>query len=248
MGIFDQISRQVNEALVAAPLLLQRLIVGLLVFGLGYLIMRLVRYLVVRAVRRTPGGLVVEHAVSRVIEIVGVTLAFLTALSTVGVDIGALVAALGLTSLAVGLALKDTIENTITGVFMLIQRPFSVGDVIKVSDVTGTVADIAIRTTNIKTFDGLQVLIPNRHVYNETITNWSYYSQRRVTLTVGVTYDTDLALACRVLSEAVAATPGVLAEPAPLVSLEGFDETSIRMVFRFWQTPIEPASPNTTTR
>ncbi len=234
MGIFDQISQQVNDALAAAPLLVQRVIVGLLVFALGYLITRLVQYLVVRAVRRTPGGITVEHALSRVIAIVGVTLSLLTALSTMGVDIGALIAALGLTSLAIGLALKDTIENAITGVLLLIQRPFKVGDVIKVSDVTGTVADVAIRTTNIKTFDGLHVLIPNRHVYNEVITNWTYYPTRRATMTVGVAYETDLAHAHRVLSEAVAAAPGVLAEPAPQVSFEGFDESSIRMVFRFW--------------
>ncbi len=234
MEIADQISQQVNDALAAAPLLLQRLIVGLLVFALGYAITRLIQYLVVRAVRRTPGGATVEHALSRVIAIVGVTLALLTALSTMGLDIGALIAALGLTSLAIGLALKDTIENAITGVLLLIQRPFKVGDVIKVSDVTGTVADVAIRTTNIKTFDGLHVLIPNRHVYNEVITNWSYYPTRRVTMTVGVAYETDLARAYRVLSEVVAATPGVLTEPAPTVSFEGFDESSIRMVFRFW--------------
>jgi len=234
MDIADEISRQVQDAVAAAPLLVQRVIAGLLVFALGYLITRLVQYMVVRAVHRTPGGATVEHALSRVIVIVGVTLSLLTALSTMGVDIGALVAALGLTSLAIGLALKDTIENAITGVLLLIQRPFKVGDVIKVSDVTGTVADVAIRTTNIKTFDGLHVLIPNRHVYNEVITNWTYYSTRRVTMTVGVAYDTDLARAYRILSEAVAAAPGVLAEPAPQVSFEGFDESSIRMVFRFW--------------
>jgi small conductance mechanosensitive channel len=151
-----------------------------------------------------------------------------------GVDINALIAALGLTSLAVGLALKDTIENTITGVLLLIQRPFKVGDIIKVSDVTGTVADVAIRTTNIRTLDGLHVLIPNRHVYNEVITNWTYYPTRRATVTLGVAYDTDLARAYRVLSEAAAAVPGVLRDPALLVSFEGFDEISIRMTFRFW--------------
>jgi small conductance mechanosensitive channel len=234
MGIFDQISRQVQDALTAAPLLLQRVIVGLLVFALGYLTTRLVQYLVVRAVRRTSAGAPVEHALSRVVAIVGITLAFLTALSTMGVDINALIAALGLTSLAIGLALKDTIENAITGVLLLIQRPFKVGDVIKVGDVMGTVTDVAIRTTNVKTLDGLHVLIPNRHVYNDVIANWTYYPTRRVTLTVGVAYETDLAHAYRVLSEAVAATPGVLTEPAPLVSFEGFDESSIRMVFRFW--------------
>jgi small-conductance mechanosensitive channel len=234
MEVVDQISQQMQDTITAAPLLMQRVVVGLLVFALGYVITRLIQHLVVRAVRRTAAGVTVEHALSRVIGIVGVTLALLTALSTMGVDIAALIAALGLTSLAIGLALKDTIENAITGVLLLIQRPFKVGDVIKVNDIMGTVADVAIRTTNIKTFDGLHVLIPNRHVYNEVITNWSYYPTRRVTMTVGVAYNTDLAQAYRVLSEAVTATPGVLMEPAPAVSFEGFDETSIRMVFRFW--------------
>jgi len=234
MDIADELTQQVKEALEAAPLLLQRLLVGLLVLAIGYLLTRLVQHLVVRAVRRTPGGITVERALSRVVAIVGITLSLLTALSTMGVDINALIAALGLTSLAIGLALKDTIENAITGVLLLIQRPFKVVDVIKVSDVTGTVADVAIRTTNIKTFDGLHVLIPNRHVYNEVITNWSYYPTLRITLTMGVAYETDLGQAYRVLSEAVAAAPGVLAEPAPAVSFEGFDESSIRMVFRFW--------------
>jgi uncharacterized membrane-anchored protein len=67
MEIADQISQQVNDALAAAPLLLQRLIVGLLVFAVGYLLTRLAQYLIVRAVRRTPGGVTVEHALSRVI-------------------------------------------------------------------------------------------------------------------------------------------------------------------------------------
>ena len=234
MDIFDQISQQMNEAFTVAPLLVQRLIVGLIVFALGYAITRLIQYLVVRAVRRTPGGTAVEHALSRVIAIAGITLSLLTAFSTMGVDINALIAALGLTSLAIGLALKDTIENAITGVLLLIQRPFKVGDVIQVGSVTGTVADVAIRTTKIRSVDGLHVLIPNRHVYDAVITNWSYYPQRRVTMTVGVAYETDLARAYRVLSEAIAAMPGVLAEPAPAVSFEGFDESSIRMVFRFW--------------
>ena len=234
MNVFDEISQQLQNDLAAVPLLLQRLVIGLIIFLIGYGITRLVQYLIVRAVRRTPGGATVEHALSRVIAIVGITLALLTALGTIGVDIGALVATLGLTSLALGLALKDSIENAITGVLLLIQRPFKVGDVIKVSDVMGTVVDVAIRTTNIKTFDGLHVLIPNRHVYNEVITNWTYYPTRRVTMTVGVAYETDLAQAYQVLSEAVSATPGVLAEPALLVSFEGFDDSSIRMVFRFW--------------
>jgi len=234
MDTWGEFNKNINEAVAAAPLLLERLIIGLLVFAVGYLITRIIQHVVVKAVRRTPGGVAVEHALSRVVAIVGITLAFMTALSTMGVDINALIAALGLTSLAIGLALKDTIENAITGVLLLIQRPFKVGDVIQVTSVTGTVVDVAIRTTKIKSLDGLHVLIPNRHVYDAVITNWSYYPQRRVTMTVGVAYETDLARAYRVLSEAVTATQGVLTEPALTVSFEGFDESAIRMVFRFW--------------
>lgn len=234
MDVLGDAGQRIDEALLTVPLLLQQLLVGLLVFVLGYLITRLVQHLVRQAIHNTPAGLNVERALSRVIGMVGVTLAALTALSTMGVDIAALIATLGLTSLAIGLALKDTIENAITGVLLLIQRPFKVGDIIKVGEVMGTVSDVAIRTTNIKTFDGLHVLIPNRHVYNEVITNWTYYPTRRITTTVGVAYETDLAHAYRVLSEAIAAAPGVLADPAPLVSFEGFDDSSIRMVFRFW--------------
>jgi len=84
MEVFDQIAQQVQDALEAAPLLLQRLIIGLVVFAIGYLVTRLVQHGVVRAVRRTPGGVTVEHAVSRVIAIVGITLSFLTALATQG--------------------------------------------------------------------------------------------------------------------------------------------------------------------
>jgi len=234
MDTWGEFNKNINEAVAAAPLLLERLIIGLLVFAVGYLITRIIQHVVVKAVRRTPGGVAVEHALSRVVAIVGITLAFMTALSTMGVDINALIAALGLTSLAIGLALKDTIENAITGVLLLIQRPFKVGDVIQVTSVTGTVVDVAIRTTKIKSLDGLHVLIPNRHVYDAVITNWSYYPQRRVTMTVGVAYETDLARAYQVLSEAVTATPGVLTEPALILSFEGFDESAIRMVFRFW--------------
>jgi small-conductance mechanosensitive channel len=71
-------------------------------------------------------------------------------------------------------------------------------------------------------------------VYDAVITNWSYYPQRRVTMTVGVAYDTDLARAYRALSEAVTTTPGVLTDPALAVSFEGFDESTIRLVLRFW--------------
>jgi len=231
MDIVESIEQALARMGQDFPILIQGVVIGLIVFAIGYVLTRVMQRIIVRAIHDTPAGLTVERAMSRVVGIIGIALAALTALATMGVDVAA---ALGLGSLAIGLALKDTIENAITGVLLLIQRPFKVGDIIQVGDVMGVVSDVAIRTTNIKTFDGLHVLIPNRQVYNEVITNWSYYPARRITATVGVAYDTDLPKAYRVLKEAVVSTPGVLAEPAPLVSFEAFDDSSIRMVFRFW--------------
>lgn len=234
MDFIELIQQELINLTEGLAAVLPRIGLGLIVFVFGYILTRIARRTIIHAIEDTPAGLAVERALARVTTIVGVTLSAVGALATMGVDVGGVVAGLGLTGLAVGLALKDTIENAITGVLLLIQHPFQVDDIIKVDDIMGVVTEVAIRTTNIKTFDGLQVLIPNSRVYNNVVTNWTHYPTRRLAMTVGVAYDTDLPKAYRALTETVLATPGVLSDPAPLVSFEGFDDSSIRMVFRFW--------------
>lgn len=234
MDFIELIQQEFTNLTEGLAAVLPRIGLGLIVFVIGYVLTRIIRRAIIRTIEDTPAGLAVERALARVTTIVGVTLSAISALATMGVDVGGLVAGLGLTGLAIGLALKDTIENAITGVLLLIQRPFQVGDIIKVGDILGTVTDVAIRTTNIKTFEGQHTVIPNSQVYNAVVTNWTHYPTRRLEMAVGVAYDTDLPKAYRLLTEAVLATPGVLSDPAPLVSFEGFDDSSIRMVFRFW--------------
>lgn len=176
-------------------------------------------------------------AVRRIVFIAGIALTVVVALGAVGVDVGALMTALGLTTVALGFALKDTVEQAVTGLFLLLQRPFKVGDVIEVDGIEGTVEDIAIRTTNIHTFDGLHVLIPNNKVFQGTIRNKSYYKSRRWTITLGIAYDGDLPKAHGTIVETVNSIPGVLPDPAPTVAFEGFDAGSVRAVVRYWIEP-----------
>jgi small-conductance mechanosensitive channel len=178
------------------------------------------------------------RAVRRIISVGGVTLSIVAMLGVLGVNVGALIAGLGLTTAALAFSLKDTLEQAITGVVLLFQRPFKVGDTIEIEGVEGVVEDIAIRTTNIRTFDGLHVLIPNNRVYQGIIRNKSHYTTRRWQLTVGLAYDTDLPRAHRAILEAVQMTVGVVSDPPPTVSFEGFDAASIRAIVRYW---IEPA-------
>lgn len=179
------------------------------------------------------------RAVRRIINVGGIALSIATMLGVLGVNVGALVAGLGLTTAALAFALKDTLEQAITGVVLLFQRPFKVGDTIEVEGVEGVVEDIAIRTTNIRTFDGLHVLIPNNRVYQGIIRNKSHYATRRWQLAVGLAYDTDLHKAHGAILDAVTLTEGVMSDPAPTVSFEGFDATSIRAVVRYWIEPSE---------
>jgi small-conductance mechanosensitive channel len=153
-------------------------------------------------------------------------------------NVAALLAGLGLTSAVLAFALKDTIEQAITGVFILFQKPFKVGDVIEIDGIEGVVQDIAIRATIVKTFDGLQVLIPNNRVYQGIIRNKSFYSSRRAMITLGVAYENDLAQAQEAIVAAVKHTSGVMAEPAPTVAFEAFDGNSIRAVIRYWYEPL----------
>lgn len=177
------------------------------------------------------------RAVRRLVGITGISLSIALALMVLGVNIEALVTGLGLTSVALGFALKDIIEQAVTGVLILFQRPFKVGDVIEVDTIEGTVVDVAIRTTVVRTFDGVQVLIPNNRVYQSVIRNKTHYPTRRFDVPLGIAYSSNLPLAHKTLLDAVLSIPEVLREPAPTVSFENFDANAIRAVVRYWVEP-----------
>lgn len=213
--------------------------VALIVFLIGYRLTKWAERWSERVVRRAQpeDNDLLVRAVRRIVFISGLGGTAIVALGAMGVNVSALIAGLGLTSAALAFALKDTIEQAITGVVLLFQRPFKVGDIIEVEGVEGVVEDISIRTTNLKTFDGLHVLIPNNRVYQGIIRNKSHYSSRRGMLTMGIAYENDLEAAHHTIAAAVTNTPGVLAEPAPIVSFEGFEVNGLRAVIRYWFEP-----------
>ena len=107
-----------------------------------------------------------------------------------GYSVSSLLAGLGIGGLAVALALQDSLANFFGSVFIFLDRPFAVGDTVKIGDVTGTVEQIGFRSTRIRTFDATLVAIPNKHVADSGIDNWTRRPNRRVFQSVGVTYET----------------------------------------------------------
>jgi len=158
----------------------------------------------------------------------------IVALQQVNFDVSSFIAGLGIVGFALSFAFQDIAKNFIAGVLLLIQQPFDIGDGIEVAGVGGTVTDIEVRSTTLRTWDGKQVVIPNADVYAAIITNFSRSPRRRIEIEVGVAYDTDLEKASAVLLETVGGLDGVLDDPAPRVVFKTFADSSINGTVYFW--------------
>lgn len=171
------------------------------------------------------------HNLSSAVLLVVVVLA---ALNQLGVQTSSMLAVLGAAGLAIGLALKDSLSNIASGVLMVAFRPFRVGDFVEVAGVTGTVDKIAVFYTELRTSDNKVVVIPNALVTSGVITNFTAAHTRRIEIKVGVSYNSDLETVRQVLLDVVRADPRVLADPAPVVGVLEFADSSINLVVRPW--------------
>ncbi len=161
------------------------------------------------------------------------------ALAQVNFNVTSFVAGLGIAGFTVGFALKDIAENFVAGILLLFQQPFEIGDTVETAGYNGTVTSIEIRSTTIRTSDGLLVIIPNASVYGNPITNYSKIDRRRVGITVGVAYDTDLDKADDIILNEVKQLPAVIDDPAPFVAFNEFGDSSINATIYFWIDPGE---------
>ena len=158
----------------------------------------------------------------------------IVALQQVGFDLSAFLAGLGILGFTVGFALQDVSKNFVAGLLLLWQQPFDIGDVIEVGDYTGTVADVDLRATEIYTFDGQNVLIPNADVFTSPITNFSKYPKRRLELSAGVAYGSDLDLVRQTVLDTLETIPGVLDDPAPVLTFDNLGASTIDFILYYW--------------
>jgi small conductance mechanosensitive channel len=161
-------------------------------------------------------------------------LGVLIALSQLGVEIGPLLAGLGVAGFIVGFALQNTLSNFASGLMILAYRPFDVGDVIQAAGVSGSVAQLNLVSTTIRTFDNQRLIVPNTKIWGDVITNVTAEKVRRVDLVFGIGYGDDIEKAGKVLLDIVANHPLVLKDPEPVVKLHTLGESSVDFVVRPW--------------
>lgn len=158
----------------------------------------------------------------------------IAALGQLGIQTASLIAILGAAGLAVGLALQGSLSNFAAGVLMLVFRPFKVGDIIEAAGVTGSVEEIQIFTTQLKTPDNKTVIIPNSKVTGDNIVNWTTKGTRRVDMVMGIGYDDDIDKARSIMAEILSQDERILKEPEPTIAVSELADSSVNFVVRPW--------------
>ncbi|WP_258725234.1 mechanosensitive ion channel family protein [Cellulomonas sp. NS3] len=141
---------------------------------------------------------------------------------------------LGIVSVAIGIAFQNVLANLFAGVIILVREPFTAGDQIAVGATQGTVEEVNLRETVVRTFDGRRVLVPNSTVHGEVLTVQTGYAHIRTTVTIGVDYSTDLGRARSIALDAVRRVPGVADDPPPECLLTELAPSTINFDLRFW--------------
>lgn len=156
------------------------------------------------------------------------------ALQQVGVPMTSVLAVLGAAGLAIGLALKDSLSNIASGVMLIVLRPFRAGDYVQAAGVEGTVEQIRVFQTRLRTIDNRVIVLPNSLITTAVIVNFTANPKRRIDLTVGVGYDDDLKTAKDTLLALATGHPKVLKEPVPEVLVTALAESSVNLELRAW--------------
>lgn len=159
-------------------------------------------------------------------------LTFIAILNRFGVQTASIVALMGAAGLAVGLALQGALSNLAAGVMLMIFRPYKVGDFVDLAGIFGLVDDINLFTTDLKTFDNQQIIIPNSKIWGEQILNHSHHPVRGVDLVFGISYDSDIDTARATIDKVLADHPQVLDDPAPFVEIETLGDSSVDFLVR----------------
>lgn len=206
--------------------------VALIIFGVGWFICRQIRRVVEHVLDRSNVDPSAKTFVSEVVFFFCLAIVAIVALGTAGVGAGTLAAAFGGIGLAIGLGLKENIGNVASGIFILIFRPFKVGDYIKVGSNDGTVKEITIMYTYLSTLGNQVIVIPNSSLTSSVIKNYSAFDTRNVEYTFGVGYDTDLKECVELLRDLFMKSPYVIDKNTILIYVASFGDSAINIYVR----------------
>jgi len=210
------------------------LVTALVIFFVGKWIVGMVVKGLMKAMQKGDLDITLRRFISNLARTLLMLFVIIAAINALGVQTASLIALLGAAGLAVGLALQGSLANFAAGVLIVLFRPYKVGDWIEGGGVSGSVEEVQILTTVLKTGDNKRVIIPNSQIMGTTITNYSANDTRRVDLVVGVSYSDDLDKVRKELQDLVNADERILKDPAVTIAVSELADSSVNFVLRPW--------------
>lgn len=201
------------------------------VFAAAFLLAKLVKAWAQRSILKSGSNEGAMNIVGKTAYIGTIILGLTVSLKILEIDISFIVAAMGF---GLGFAMKDILENYFSGVLILVQKPFSVGDTIKAGGFVGKVEEIEARATFIRVFDGQRVIIPNSQMISSPVTNYSSFPERRVNIAFSVSYDTNLKNVTDMVLQLLKGHAKIMQEPSPSVTIADFGDSNINLAAHFW--------------
>lgn len=232
-GIVWQTLRDLGNGFLAQ---LPYIILGVIVFGVFWIIARVVKRVVHAAGERTRLDTTLADLLGRLASLIIIILGIFVAAVVIFPTFkpGDLITGLGISSVAIGFAFKDVLQNFFAGVLILWRQPFVVGDQLTFRAYSGTVEEINVRSTRIKTFDGERAVIPNGDIYTNAVLVKTAYDKRRIKFVVGIGYLDDIEKGRATIRRVLDETEGVLKDPGPWIYVDELAGSSVNMKIYFW--------------
>ena len=230
----EQLTGYMDTAVELAMTYGPKLVLALVVLIVGLWIVNRVVKLTLAAMERTDTEPTLAKFLSSLVSVGLKALLLISVASMVGIETTSFIAILGAAGLAVGLALQGSLANFAGGVLVLLFKPYKVGDFVEAQGVAGSVAEIQIFNTVIKTGDNKVIIVPNGAISNGIITNYSAESTRRVDFVFGIGYDDDIARAKDVLDRLFNDDDRVFSDPAPMIVVSELGDSSVNITVRAW--------------
>ena len=213
-----------------------KVVFALAILAVGGVAIRLLSVALAKALAKTKLGqksLIAKFVVSVIVKAAWALL-IVIALGKIGVDVGPLIAGLGVTGFILGFAFQESLGSLAAGLMIAFNQPFKVGDYVQVAGFEGSITALDMMAVVLSTADNRRITIPNKQAWGSPIVNYSAQDKRRVDVSVGIAYGADIALARQTALAAIKAVPGVLADPAPLAEVIGLGDSAVMLTVRAW--------------
>ena len=202
----------------------------------AYLVSAFIRFVLREDVyprTQIPSG--ISYAISSLLNYVIIALGFVLALGVAGMDLSKVTVLAGALGVGIGFGLQSIVNNFVSGLILLFERPIHVGDVVDVGDLSGEVSRIGIRASRVRTWQGAEIIVPNAQLVTERVTNWTLSDRtRRIDLPIGVDYGSPPEKVVEMLEAVARAHPQVMKSPAPVAVFMAFGDSAINFELRAW--------------